>query len=456
MTVTHDPEQLQQAARDHLWMHFTRHASYDPNQGAAELPVIVRGEGAYVYDVHGKRYLDGLAGLFVSQLGHGREDLADAAARQARELAYWPIWSTAHPTAIELAERLARYAPGDLDRVFFTSGGSESVEAAWKLAKQYFKVTGRPGKHKVISRAIAYHGTTHGALSITGLPGLKAPFEPLVPSTIRVPNTNIFHAPIHRDDPEAFGRWAADQIAVAIENEGPDTVAAVFVEPVQNSGGCFPPPPGYFERVREICDQYDVLLVSDEVICAFGRLGYMFGSERYGYQPDIITCAKGLTSGYAPMGAVIASNAIMEPFLAGGHTFAHGTTFAGHPVAAAIALANLDAFEREGINEHVRETEGDFRAALERLRDLAIVADVRGAGFFFGIELDRDKIPAAPDGTKITGSAIAQALYENGLYCRVDQRSEPVIELAPPLICDQSHFDEFERIIRRVLEDASK
>ena len=220
--------------------------------------------------------------------------------------------------------------------------------------------------------------------------------------------------------------------------------------------GCFPSPPGYFERVREICDQYDVLLVSDEVICAFGRLGYMFGSERYGYQPDIITCAKGLTSGYAPMGAVIASNAIMEPFLAGGHTFAHGTTFAGHPVAAAIALANLDAFEREGINEHVRETEGDFRAALERLRDLPIVADVRGAGFFFGIELDRDKIPAAPDGTKITGSAIAQALYENGLYCRVDQRSEPVIELAPPLICDQSHFDEFERIIRRVLEDASK
>ena len=252
----------------------------------------------------------------MSQLGHGRTDLAEAAAKQAEQLAFMPLWSYAHPNAIELAERVAGYAPGDLNRVFFTSGGGEAVETAWKLAKNYFKLTGKPMKHKVICRAIAYHGTTQGALSITGLPGLKQQFEPLVPSTFRVPNTNFYRAPEHvADDLEAFGRWAADQIAVAIENEGPDTVAAVFLEPVQNAGGCFPPPPGYFQRVREICDEYDVLLVSDEVICAFGRLGHMFGAERYGYQPDMITCAKGITSGYAPLGAMIATDRLMEPFL---------------------------------------------------------------------------------------------------------------------------------------------
>ncbi len=232
-------EHLQQAARDHLWMHFTRHSSYDHNP----VPLIVRGEGPYLFDADGKRYLDGLAGLFVSQLGHGRRELAEAAQKQMTQLAYMPIWSYAHPGAIELAERIAGHAPGDLNRVFFTTGGGEAVESAWKLAKNYYKLTGRPMKHKVISRSIAYHGTTQGALSITGLPGLKGVFEPLVPSTFRVPNTNFYRAPQHGDDLEAFGRWAADQIAVAIEDEGPETVAAVFLEPVQNAGGCFPPRP---------------------------------------------------------------------------------------------------------------------------------------------------------------------------------------------------------------------
>src|SRR3712207_6685171 len=289
--------------------------------------------------------------------------------KQAQQLAFFPLWSYAHPSAIELSERIASLTPGDLNRVFFTSGGGEAVESAWKLAKNYFKLTDRPLKHKVISRAIAYHGTTQGALSITGLPPLKSMFEPLVPSTFRVPNTNIYRAPLHGDDPEAFGRWAADQIAVAIENEGPETVAAVFPEPVQNSGGCFPPPPGYFERVREICDEYDVLLVSDEVICAFGRLGEYFGATRYGYQPDIITCAKGLTSGYAPLGAMIASDRLMEPFLKGTTMFAHGYTFGGHPVSTAVALRNLQIFEDEGINKHVLANQDAFRATLERLLD---------------------------------------------------------------------------------------
>ena len=448
-------DDLQRAARDHLWMHFTRHSAYDH----ADVPVIVRGEGAYIFDAHGKRYLDGLAGLFVSQLGHGRTELADAAGRQARELGFMPLWSYAHPTAIELAQRVASYAPGDLNRVFFTSGGGEAVETAWKLAKNYFKLTGRPLKHKVLSRTIAYHGTTQGALSITGLPSLKAVFEPLVPSTFRVPNTNFYRAPLHGDDLEAFGRWAADQIAVAIENEGPETVAAVFLEPVQNAGGCFPPPPGYFQRVREICDEYDVLLVSDEVICAFGRLGHMFGAERYGYQPDIITCAKGITSGYAPLGAMIATDRLMEPFLTGDTMFAHGYTFGGHPVSTAVGLVNLDIFENERINEHVRANEGAFRATLEKLLDLPIVGEVRGDGYFYALELVKDKATketfSADETKRLLRGYLSKALYDEGLYCRADDRGDPVVQLSPPLICDQQHFDEMEQILRVVLDKAS-
>lgn len=450
-----DYDHLQQAAKDHLWMHFTRHSSY----AEADVPIMVRGEGAYLFDAQGKKYLDGLAGLFVSQLGHGRTELAEAAAKQAKELAFMPLWSYAHPAAIELAEKVASYAPGDLNRVFFTSGGGEAVETAWKLAKNYFKLTGKPMKHKVISRAIAYHGTTQGALSITGLPLLKQQFEPLVPSTFRVPNTNIYRAPLHGEDPEAFGRWAADQIAVAIENEGPDTVAAVFLEPVQNAGGCFPPPPGYFQRVREICDEYDVLLVSDEVICAFGRLGHMFGADRYGYQPDIITCAKGITSGYAPLGAMIASDRLMEPFLADGEMFAHGYTFGGHPVSTAVALENLRIFEDEKVLENVRSNEATFRATLERLKDLPIVGDVRGDGYFYGIELVKDKATKESftdeECERLLYGFVSKQLYAEGLYCRADDRGDPVIQLSPPLVCGPEHFDEMEQILRTVLDKAS-
>jgi adenosylmethionine-8-amino-7-oxononanoate aminotransferase len=447
-------QSLQKSARDHLWMHFTRMSGYDE----ADVPIIVKGEGPYIWDAKGKRYLDALAGLFVSQLGHGRRELAEAAMNQASTLAYFPLWSYAHPTAIELSARLANMAPGDLNRVFFTSGGGEAVETAWKLAKNYFKLTGKPLKHKVISRAIAYHGTTQGALSITGLPSLKAVFEPLVPSTFRVPNTNFYRAPEHDDDIEAFGRWAADQIAVAIENEGPETVAAVFLEPVQNSGGCFPPPPGYFQRVREICDEYDVLLVSDEVICAFGRLGHMFGAERYGYVPDMITCAKGLTSGYSPLGAMIASDKLMEPFLEGTTTFNHGYTFGGHPVSTAVAMANLDIFENEGINKHVLDNEGAFRSTLEKLKDLPIVGDVRGDGYFYGIELVKDKATKESfddaEAERLLRGFLSKGLYESGLYCRADDRGDPVIQLSPPLICGQEHFDEIEQKLRGVLEKA--
>jgi adenosylmethionine-8-amino-7-oxononanoate aminotransferase len=447
-------EELQAAAKRHLWMHFTRMSTYADH----EVPIIERGEGPYVFDSKGKRYLDGLSGLFVVQAGHGRQELAEAGAKQAAQLAYFPLWSYAHPTAIELAERLASHAPGDINRVFFTTGGSEAVESAWKLARQYFKVMGQPGRFKVISRDIAYHGATMGALSITGLAAIKNAFEPLIPGSVRVPNTNFYRANEHGDDLERFGQYSADEIERAILREGPDSVAAVYLEPLQNSGGCFPPPPGYFARVREICDKYGVLLVSDEVICAFGRLGYVFGAERYGYQPDIITVAKGMTSGYSPIGAMLVSDRIMEPFLKGETSFLHGVTFAGHPVSCAVALANLDIFEREGILEHVQATEGAFRSTLEKLSDLPIVGDVRGDGYFYGIELVKDKATKETfdddESERLLRGFLSGALFDAGLVCRADDRGDPVIQLAPPLICEQAQFDEIEQVLRSVLTEA--
>jgi adenosylmethionine-8-amino-7-oxononanoate aminotransferase len=458
MSTPYSPDQiaaLQRKAKDHLWLHFTRMSSY----ADSDVPVIVRGSGPYVYDQHGKRYLDGLAGLFVSQIGHGRTDVAEAGARQAAELAYFPLWSYAHPRAIELAERLASLAPGDLNRVFFTTSGSEAVESAWKLAKQYFKSIGQPNRYKVLSRAIAYHGTSMGALAITGLPGIKAPFEPLPAGGVRVPNTNFYRAPgFVADDEVAFGLWAADEIERAILREGEDTVAAVFVEPVQNSGGCFPPPPGYFRRMREICDRYGVLLVSDEVICAFGRLGYYFGSERYGYQPDIITFAKGVTSGYAPLGGMLVSDRLMQPFSAGDATFLHGVTFAGHPVSCAVAMANLDVFEKEDLLGNVRTHEIGFRATLEKLSDLPIVGNIRGDGYFYGIELVKDKATRLTfnddESERLLRGFLSHALFDAGLICRADDRGDPVIQLSPPLTCGQEHFDEMEQILRAVLTEA--
>ena len=444
-------------ATDHLWLHFTRMSTYDTQP----VPIIERGEGAYIWDSNGRKYLDALSGLFVVQAGHGRGELADAAAAQARKLAFFPIWSYAHPTAIELADRLAAAAPGELNRVFFSTGGGEAVETAWKVAKQYFKLIGKPGKHKVISRAIAYHGTTQGALSITGVPPFKEAFEPLVPGSVRVPNTNFYRAPEWvADDEKKFGRWAADRVEEAILAEGPDTVCAVFVEPVQNAGGCFPPPPGYFERLREICDIHDVLLVSDEVICAYGRLGTMFGAQKFGYQPDIITTAKGLTSGYSPLGAAMISDRVFEPFGRGKTIFPHGYTFGGHPVSCAVALANLDIFEREDLLGNVLRNENAFRRTLEKLLDLPIVGDVRGDGYFYGIELVKDKATKeqfdAADSERILRGFVSPELFANGLYCRADDRGDPVVQVAPPLICGQTEFDEMEQKLRVVLEQAGR
>ncbi|GAA1841552.1 aspartate aminotransferase family protein [Agromyces salentinus] len=452
-----DNAALQQMAKDHLWMHFARQSTME----TSGVPIITRGEGHRIYDIQGRSYIDGLAGLFVVNAGHGRRRLAEVAAKQAEQLAFFPIWSYAHPKAIELADRLAEHAPGDLNRVFFSTGGGEAVETAYKLAKNYWKLMGRPSKYKVISRALAYHGTPQGALAVTGLP-IKAPFEPITPGGLRVPNTNFYRAAemgAPAEDEEAFGIWAANRIEEQILMEDPDTVAAVFLEPVQNSGGCFPPPPGYFQRVREICDKYDVLLVSDEVICAFGRIGHMFACEEYGYVPDMITCAKAMTSGYAPMGATIISDRVYEPFKHGDTTFYHGYTWAGHPVSAAVALENLDIFEEEHLFEHVRENSPLFRAELEKLNDLPIVGDVRGAGYFFAVELVKDKATRETfnedESERLLRGFLSTALFEAGLYCRADDRGDPVIQLSPPLTIGVPEFQEIEQILRSVLTEAS-
>ncbi len=443
---------LQGLARRHLWMHFSQMGGYSD---ASPIPIISRAEGAYVYDTDGKRYLDGLSGLFCCNAGHGRSEIAEAISRQVAELDFYTLWSYAHPRAIELAARIASLAPGDLNRVFFTSGGSEAVESALKLARAYHRLNGKGQKHKLIAREVAYHGSTFGALSATGITEIRTPFEPLTPGVVHAPNTSDYRWPEGRDR-----LWAADAIEERILFEGPETVAAVILEPVQNAGGCLVPQEGYFQRVREICDRHDVLLISDEVICAWGRVGYWFGSERYGYVPDMITVAKGMTSAYAPMGGLIASDRIAEPFMEGDESFLHGFTFGGHPLAAAAAMANLDIFEKEDLCGHVRAKEAEFRAVAEELSDLPIVGEVRGAGFFQALELVKDKQTKETfnheEAESLLKDFLSTRLQDLGLICRADDRGDPVVQLAPPLICDTEQFQEIGEHLHDVLSEASK
>ncbi|MCB0876742.1 MAG: aspartate aminotransferase family protein [Solirubrobacterales bacterium] len=431
-------------------MHFSRMGGYDDDH---EIPVITRGEGPYVWDDHGKRYLDGLSALFCCNAGHGRVEYAEAAAAQIKELDFFTNWSYAHPRSIELAERIAELTPGDLDHVFFTNSGSEAVESAIKIARAWHRVHGRGQRHKIISREVAYHGTTMGALTATGITALKVPFEPSMPGGSHAPNTNHLRWPADRDN-----LWAAERLRDRIIFEGPDTVAAVILEPLQNAGGCIPPQDGYFQRVREICDEFGVLLISDEVICSWGRLGHYFGAQRYDFQPDMITTAKALTGAYIPMGAMIASEEIYEPFSKGTASFAHGSTFGGHPVAAAVGLRNLDAFAEEDLCGHVRAKEGEFRQTLEDLRDIPIVGDVRGAGYFHAIELVKDRETLggfdADEQEWLLRGFLSGELYRRGLICRADDRGDPVIQLAPPLICDTEQFQEIGTVLREVLEEA--
>lgn len=450
------PKMLQQAAKDNMFLHFTRHSPYFTAKG--EIPIITKAQGHHFWDQNGKKYFDGISSLFSVNIGHGRERLAEAAAKQMKQLDYFPIWSNLHAPAIELSERVLSYAPKSLDRVFFTTGGGEANETAWKLAKQYFKMTGKPLKHKMISRMTAYHGTSHGALSLTGIASMKKQFEPLVPSTFRVPNTNWYRAQDDFATEEEFAMWAANRVEEMILFEDPDTVAAFILEPVQNSGGCFTAPKSYFKRVREICDKYDVLLIADETIDGFGRIGTMFASELYEFEPDMLVCAKGITSAYQPLGALLLSEKLFEPFKKGTAIFPHGYTFAGHPVACAVALENLNIFEEEDLVGNVRRNAPAFRKTLEKLRDLPIVGDVRGEGYFYAIELVKDKTTRETfndaESEKLLRGFLSTDLYNAGLYCRSDDRGDPVVQLAPPLTIGQTEFDYLEQTLRSSLTKA--
>jgi adenosylmethionine-8-amino-7-oxononanoate aminotransferase len=449
-----DASQLRDYARDKLWLHFSRLGDYADGE---PIPIITRGEGCYLEDIEGRRYLDGLAGLFAVQIGYSHgEEIGEAAAAQMRELPFYTNWSYAHPRSIELAAELTELAPEGFGRAFFTSGGSESVEAAWKIAREYHGLRGEK-RWKAVSRHVAYHGTTMGALSINGVPALRSPFEPLVPSVAHVANTGRFHRPPEETEAE-FARALVEELAATIEREGPDTVAMVIMEPVQNSGGAIPPPEGYFQGVREVCDHYGVLLCADEVICAFGRLGAWFGSERYDIRPDLITTAKGLSSAYASIGALLVSDKVSEPFLEQGTMFSHGVTFGGHPVQSAIALKNIEIMKRLGLVEHVAEKEAAFRAAIEPLTELNIVGDLRGAGFFWALELVKDSGTRegfdAEEQERLLRGFLSPRLLEAGLICRADDRGDPCVQLSPPLVADEEIFDRIAAILGEVLVEA--
>jgi adenosylmethionine-8-amino-7-oxononanoate aminotransferase len=467
--ATRSIQDWQRAARDHLWLHFTR-------MGGHEAPIIVRGDGCYLEDAHGKRYLDALAGLFSVNLGYSYgEEMGQAALEQMRELPFYTNWSYAHPRAIELADELASLAPGDLNRAFFVSGGSEAVESAWKLARQYFLARGSkridaddtrhdervgappPRKYKAIARQVAYHGTTMGALSINGIPALRMPFEPLVPEVRHVKNTNRFHRPPEETEAE-FTQMLLENLEETILAMGPETVCLVHMEPVQNAGGAFTPPEGYWRGVRALCDRYDILLSADEVITGFGRVGHWFASERYDIRPDIVCCAKGLSSSYAAIGAVIATDRVAEPFLDDTAMWAHGITFGGHPVMAAIALKNVEIMKRERIMEHVLGNEDAFRATLAQLLDLPIAGDLRGTGFFYALELVKDKETretfSHEECETLLRGFLSPTLFERGLICRADDRGDPVIQISPPLVATQKEFDEIAGTLGEVLSEA--
>ena len=432
------------AGVDNLMLHFTPYA-----EDWSKLPVIVSGEGSYITDDKGRSYIDGLAGLFTTQVGHGRTELAEVAAKQMKELGFFPNWSFQHPRSLELAAKIAEIAPGDLNSTFFVSSGSEAVETVIKLARQYHKANGEPGRYKIISRKVAYHGTTMGALSATGLPDYKAPFEPLLQGFDHVKNT--------QQDPEG----AADAIEEAIEFGPPEAVAAVILEPVQNGGGCLVPPPDYWKRVREICDRHGVLLVSDAVICAFGRLGEWFGIERFGVVPDMTSFAKGVTSGYLPMGGVVVNDKIASTLKGKESIFMHGSTFGGHPVCSAVALENIKIMERENLLQNVRDLEGHFGDELKKMAsDHPIVKEVRGMGFFWGVEIRAQW----PDGTPITGrdyqeyfkGVLPRSLLKNGLICRFDDKDEPVIQFSPALVSDREILSRIAEITDDALTELEK
>ncbi|MGK2932687.1 MAG: aspartate aminotransferase family protein [Solirubrobacterales bacterium] len=448
--VGHD--ELQKLAKQHLMLHFSDMTAYDD----ADMTIIERGEGIHVFDQNGDKYIDGLSGLYCAALGHSHGDEIGAAAHeQMKTLPYSSNWTVAHPPSIELAARIADLAPEGMNRVFFTSGGSESVEAAWKMAVQWQQARGEPHRRKVIARNNSYHGVTMGALSFTGIPYCRTPFEPLGVPTVHVSNTGAYRHPDGADEAAHTAALLAE-IEATIEFEDASTIAMLIAEPVQNAGGCFTPPAGYWQGLREICDRHGILLCSDEVICAFGRIGEWFGGQAFDYVPDMVTFAKGLTGAHFSMGGVLMSDKVAEPFFDGRASYNNGYTFGGHPVGSVVALKTLEIMERENVLENVSANHPVAEEALNGLRDIPLVGDVRGMGHFWALEIVRDqetKQPFdGPDAEELFKDVLTEALFERGLICRLDDRADPIIQIAPPLVSEPELFPEIAGILREGLE----
>lgn len=444
-------------ARRHLLLNMTANGSLVP-QGR-ELFVVRHGEGPYVDDAAGDRYIDGMSGLYCCQLGYSYADeIAEAAGKQLRELCFSPLWSeSAHPTALELAARLASLAPDGIEHVFFSGGGAEAVETAWKIARRYHTLRGEPGRTKAIARRGAYHGLTLGALSFTDDPALTEPYGPPAVETHFVANTHrtATEQPL---DEAAFTEHLLADVEATVLAAGPETVAMLIAEPVQNRGGCITPPEGYWQGLRQLADRYGFLLVADEVITAFGRLGEWFGGDCYGARPDLTTVAKGITAGYAPMGATLVADHVAEVINRPGEVLNHGYTFSGHPLSAAIALRSLDIMERDRILDHVRGLQDHLAQRMASLADLPIAADVRGAGFFYACELAGDLDDGGFSDTAraaLVADLIPRRLREAGLLARVYNRVAPLVQIAPPLISDRQLLDRIADIIADTLDEAS-
>ena len=447
--------ELQTRAKQHLMLHFS-----DMSLEAEDIPVLVRGDGCHIYDDLGNRYIDGLSGLYCTNLGHSHgEEIGAAAAAQMATLPFTTNWTTAHPPSIDLATKLAELAPPGMERTFFTSGGSESVESAYKLARQWHEANGEPERKKVIARRDAYHGTSLGALSFTGIPVCRTPFEPPAIPTTHVSSTNAYRHPAGGDE-AVFTRTLLDEIETVIEFQRPETIAMIIMEPVQNAGGSIVPPAGYWDGLREICDKYGILLVSDEVICAYGRIGEWYGAQRLGSQPDMITFAKGLTGAHFSMGGVLMHDRVAEPFLEGKNDYLHGITFGGHPVGSTIALKAIEIMERENVLDNVRANEPRALELLNGLKDIPIVGDVRGLGHFFAIECVKDQSTREPltdhEASYLLKDVLSDKLFENGMICRLDDRSEPFVQIAPPLVADVGLFEEITDILRIGLTHAAE
>lgn len=434
-------ESLPADAHKGEWLNWSKMADFQ-NQSP---PVIVSGEGPYAIDKDGNRFLDGVSGLFTTQIGysHGKE-IGEAAAKQLEELCFYPNWAATHPSALALTERILGLAPDRMARVLLTSGGSESVESAMKLVRQHFLAKGQPLKRKIIARRGAYHGCTMGALALTGIPLSRVPFEPLDPNVRHAPNTHQ-RSCLYCQDKGGCTLTCADAIEQQILAEGPDTVAAVVVEPIQNGGG-LPPADGYGARIREICNRYGVLLWCDEVITGFGRVGGWFASDRLGFDADICTFAKGITSGYAPCGGVVFTEAVGEPLINADTMYAHGFTFGGHPLACAVSLKNLEIMERLGVMDNVLANEDYYAAAMADVAASSdLVVEARGKGFYHSLELT-DNALTAP---------VAGAVRKHGVIVRPDVRVKPMVVTALPLICGHAEIDELTGALKAALADVA-